>query len=134
MKISFDYDMTLSEPYVQTLASLLVKAGADVWVVTARHDDKVMSVGKVIGHQGHNMDLRRVIEKVGIPHEKVIYTNGDWKYKVYFDRQFELHFDDMFNEVENINRRGGKAVLVDYSMHDQAYELFSVDNLNELIE
>ena len=57
-KISFDYDDTLSESWVQIIASLLVNV-SEVWIVTSR------SLGK-----SHNKDLYKTAERLGIhlPH------------------------------------------------------------------
>jgi hypothetical protein len=134
MKISFDYDMTLGEPFIQEIAKMFIKCNADVWVLTSRTSDRVYDDGKLIGFRGWNTDLRIVTKKLGIPEDKIIYTEGAFKWKAFFHNKFDLHFDDMYNEVENIHRRGGKALLVGYDMFDQASELFAVDDLNTLLK
>ncbi len=134
MKISIDFDMTLGEPYIQQLAKLLILGGADVWVLTARNDDSIICNGEFSGYYGYNKDLRNVCERVGIPKEKVLYTNGTYKYKLFLENKFDLHFDDDFKEVEMINRNGGKAMLVDFHLADLAYEIHNITDLNKYLE
>ena len=134
MKISVDFDCTLGEPYIQQLAKLLILGGADVWVLTSRTDDYIRWEGKIIGHQGFNMDLYRVCEKVGIPKDKIIFTGGPFKYKLFLEHKFDLHFDDDFKEVELINRNGGRAMLVDLHLADIAFELHNVTDLNKYLD
>jgi hypothetical protein len=134
MKISVDFDCTLGETYIQQLVKLLILGGAEVWVLTSRTDDYIRYEGKVIGYQGFNMDLYRVCEKVGIPKENVLYTNGSYKYELFLEYKFDLHFDDDFKEVEMINRNGGKAILVDFHLADLAYEIHNVKDLNKYLE
>ena len=40
MKVSFDFDGTLSRKDVQNFAKSLVNTGYDVWIVTSRFDDE----------------------------------------------------------------------------------------------
>jgi uncharacterized protein YajQ (UPF0234 family) len=134
LKISFDYDCTLSEPFIQKIAEVFIKSGCDVWVLTSRKDDTIIENGKIIGHSGFNMDLRRTIERLGIPFEKVIFTDGDYKHRYFFENEFDIHFDDAFDEIENINRRGGNALYVGYRLFDHAFEInqFNSDGLDKL--
>ena len=39
MKVSFDFDGTLSRKDVQEYAKSLVNSGLEVWIVTSRFDD-----------------------------------------------------------------------------------------------
>ena len=111
MKISFDFDNCLSESYIQLLAKSLVDSGNDVWVITARgiffggiESEKYLRV--------FNSDIVKVCEEIGIDLSKVIITGGSLKYDYYINGKFDLHFDDDWEEVLEINIRGGNAVLV----------------------
>lgn len=113
MKISFDFDGTLAEPEIQDIAKMLISSGADVWIVTARFDDNVLDhEGKRIGYLGHNYYIREVAKYLGIPKDKIIYTCGHLKVDVYFKEKFDYHYDDMLEEVNAINEKGGNAFLV----------------------
>jgi len=134
IKISFDFDMTLGERHIQELASLLILAGADVWILTARVDDYIRDENKkIIGYNGYNHDLRQVARRLGIPKDKILFTGGARKVKMYQEHKFDMHFDDMWDEVEAINRVGGKAMLVDMRIGDIIH-LMNCENLNIYFE
>lgn len=119
VKISFDYDSTLSEVHVRELARFLIAGGVDVWVLTSRKDDFIYDEnGKIIGRSDYNKDIRKTMQSIGIPENNVIYTGGSFKAALYKKHGFDMHFDDDWNEVEEINKEGGKAFLVDMRMHD----------------
>ena len=71
MKVSFDFDGTLSRKDVQNFAKSLVNTGYDVWIVTSRFDDE--SAMKKNWHwiKGQNQNLFSVAEECGI---KLNYT------------------------------------------------------------
>ena len=129
-----DFDCTLGETYIQQLTKLLILGGADIWVLTSRTDDYIRFEGKIIGYQGFNKDLYGVCQRLGIPKEKILYTNGSYKYELFLEHKFDLHFDDDFKEVEMINRNGGKSMLVDFHLGDLAYEIHNVKDLNKYLE
>ena len=107
MKISFDFDGTLSKYTIKEIAKTFIEAGHDVWVITARDDSR-----------NHNVDLYGVCKYVGIPEDKIIFTNGDYKVDEYINGDFELHYDNDWEEVSKINNVGGTAILVDPDFED----------------
>jgi len=106
MKISFDFDGTLTEDSIKNTAKIFIIAGHDVWIVTARTDCN------------YNTDLYKVCDYIGLEHDKVIFTNGDLKFTEYEKGGFDLHYDDEWDEVSNINRIGGTACLVNPDFED----------------
>jgi len=124
MKISFDIDGTLGyNSKLQQLAKSLVDAGHDVWILTARQNDIVYDKfgpdpTVVVGHQGFNMDVRRIADNIGISYDKILFTGGPLKVDMYMQHKFDLHYDDDPNEVDAINKRGGMAFLVDMCEED----------------
>lgn len=102
MKISFDFDCTITEPHIKELAKVLISANQDVWIVTARNQGKEF-----------NRDLYKICDEIGLPHNKVIYTEGNLKVNYYFEHNFDLHYDDEWDEVLHINNKGGSAILVE---------------------
>lgn len=100
MKISFDFDDTLTEDPIKRLAEALIGSGCDVWVVTSRMSNEP------------NIDLYLRCDEIGLPHDKVLYTNGSFKKKTYLENGFDLHYDDDWEEVHFINKSGGAAILV----------------------
>jgi len=131
MKISFDFDDTLSKKEIQNLARILIKGGAEVWVVTARSEDRIFEDGKIIGNRNYNADVRRVCEDLGIPEERIIFTDGSFKEHTYFSKDMDFHFDDRYDEVEKINRRGGNSLLVGMSIYAIANEI-DLGNLDKI--
>ena len=107
MKISFDYDDTLSLDKIQDLAMSLIDAGHNVWVITSRFET----------NSSMNADLFYVCGLIGIPKHKVIFTDGGLKCNEYARGSFDMHYDDDWEEVLHINNDGGLAFLVnpDYS-------------------
>lgn len=95
MKISFDFDFTLSEPHVQILAEKLIKTGAEVWITTCRMDNKY-------GFEEWNLDLHSIARRLGIPENRIQITNGEDKWK--YLKGFDLHFDDDIVEIELIKQ------------------------------
>ena len=106
MKVSFDFDGTLTMSSIKETAKIMIESGHDVWIVTARTDTN------------YNSDLDKVCEYIGLSREKVIFTNGDLKFYEYQKGNFELHYDDEWDEVLNINRIGGTACLVNPDFED----------------
>ena len=100
MKISFDYDGTLTEESIKNSAKIYIIAGHDVWIITARSEGNF------------NSDLYKLCDNIKLEHEKVIYTNGLLKVEEYIKGNFDLHYDDEWDEVAEINKVGGTAVLV----------------------
>ncbi|MAX51423.1 MAG: hypothetical protein CMH22_05545 [Methylophaga sp.] len=99
-KISFDYDSTLDKQYIQDFARSLIIKGFDVWVCTSRWDDETAAEK---GHKDWNKDLFKVTDSLGIPREKIIFTNYELKSKFLKDKGFILHLDDDWVELNHIN-------------------------------
>ena len=111
MKVSFDFDGTLHNKKVRLLAKTLCKAGEEVWIVTSRSKDNV------------NDDLFELCDEVGINKSKVVFTNGMIKADVFFKEDFDVHFDDGWDEVLEITKRGGTAFLVDADFEEIYMEM-----------
>lgn len=100
MKISFDFDHTLSQPTVQDFARQLAAAGWELWIVTMRFDTKERMERYYRERQElaedwqGNDDLFQVARQLGIPRRRVIFTNWQWKSRFLARRRFILHVDD----------------------------------------
>lgn len=92
MRISFDFDDTLSLPEVQKIAKRFVDDGNDVWVTTARNPKSSIIYD--------NTDVEEVCQKIGIPLEKIRYTNLKPKYL--FLKNYDLHIDNDPREIMGI--------------------------------
>ena len=108
MKVSFDFDGTLEICSVQEYASELLKEGIEVWVVTSRFGDQELyqkffqTTTKV---DLTNNDLRSITDKIGIPEERIHFTNMRDKWEFIENRGFVWHLDDDWIENEMINSR-----------------------------
>ena len=97
MKISFDFDSTLSKPSVQEYAKKLIDAGHEVCIITTRYED----VNRYWFTASH-YDLETVAEKLGIT--DITFTNMVDKYHEIKSKGIQLHFDDDFREHETIQK------------------------------
>ena len=100
MKISFDFDDTLSEPWIQGLAKTL-SLQHEIWIVTSRSKFAV--------------DLLDVAANLSIPTERIILTDGAMKWSLLKHYQIDIHFDDMFDEILEINNQTTcKGILIGF--------------------
>lgn len=101
LKISFDFDSTLSEPCMQELAKKYLIHGAHVFVVTSRGTKNAM--GFI-----NNTDLYDVTDSLGIDRNNVIFTEYEDKYT--FVKDMDIHYDDDFEEIFLINQNPSKCI------------------------
>lgn len=100
MKISFDFDDCLSEEWIQNIAEGLMDKN-EVWIVTSR---------TIYGD-----DLLLVAEKLSIPKERIVLTDGGMKWWSLEHHDIDIHFDDMWDEILEINcRKKCKGILVGF--------------------
>lgn len=99
LKISFDFDDTLDRPSVQKYAKELIERGVEVWITTSRHSDKDDDWAK-----DWNDDLYEVTDRLGIPRERIRFTNMVDKYKFFLEEDFIWHLDDDWVCNRLINR------------------------------
>jgi hypothetical protein len=100
MKVSFDFDSTLSLPSVQKFAKELLDMGIEVWVVTSRMKKWYGGVvGGTMGEIG-NDDLFEVTDKIGISRDNIHFTEMADKWEFLKDKGFLFHLDDDCIELE----------------------------------
>lgn len=102
MKVSFDFDSTLTTAPVQALCKKFLDLGAEVFVTTSRAT--MMYGNKPI----NNDDVFQLTDMLGIDRENIQFTEHDDKYK--FVKDFDLHFDDDVEEIFLINQYQGKCI------------------------
>lgn len=102
VKVSFDFDSTLSTEEVQEYAKELISRGIDVWVVTTRWDEnhkhKYFHKGSKQIENAHK-ELWEIVDRLGIPRWKVRFTNMEWKHKYLTGAGFLWHLDDNREEI-----------------------------------
>jgi len=114
MKISFDFDSTLTREDIQEIANDFISRGHDVHITTSR---SLKSSYRLVGGaeiKFQNNDLFKVAEDIGIPVENIHFT--EMQDKVSFLNTFDMHFDDDEYEIDLITRYNIKClgVLINY--------------------
>lgn len=107
-KCSFDFDGTLELPIIQEYAKELIEREIEVWIVTSRFGDNEKF--QKFFHTSSNVDLsnrdlKEVANHVGIPEERIHFTNMGNKWEFIENRGFLWHLDDGWIENEMINSR-----------------------------
>jgi len=116
MKVSFDFDETLTEDGVWQYALELIDRGVEVWIVTARMDDKTLnreygSFFKKFPEQKtgwlDNTDIFEMAEALGIPKNQIVFTNLAGKGTTFFSKNndFIWHLDDAPKQLWDIKMK-----------------------------
>ncbi len=111
IRISFDFDDTLSLPSVQKVAKELITLGFDVIIVTSRKS------------HGENSDLEEVAQDLGI--DLVFYTNYDLKFTWLKTLNCDIHIDNDRNELIHLSRFSD-ILGVDVTNESWDYELKNI--------
>ncbi len=97
LKVSFDFDSTLSKKHIQEYAKSLIENGLEVHIVTDRFEDTTRCAY-------NNEYLFKVVNKLGIDKKNVHFLNMRDKYKFFLDNtDFIWHLDDDDIAMEFIN-------------------------------
>jgi hypothetical protein len=91
MRISYDFDDTLSTSKGQEMALNDIKNGNDVLILTARNESD-------------NKAVYEVADKLGIPHANVHFTNGKDKWSFVIRLKIDKHIDNNKEQVDKINK------------------------------
>ena len=91
MRISYDFDDTLSTSKGQQMALNDIKNGNDVLILTARQESD-------------NEEVFKVADKLGIAHSKVHFTNGKDKWSFVIRLKIDRHIDNNKEQVDKINK------------------------------
>lgn len=116
MKVSFDFDGTLSRKDVQEYAKSLVNSGVEVWIVTSRFDDENAMKKNWHWIKGQNKNLFNVADECGIKLDNIQFTCMESKSIFLKDKGFIFHLDDDVDELMDIldSKDGCKPVNVDH--------------------
>ena len=98
MTVSFDFDCTLSLQRVQNYAKSLIERGFDVWVVTSRYDENHKHL---YPKNPTNEDMYSIIDNLGIPRTKIIFTNMKMKDEYFNGTKFLFHIEDDMFEIRS---------------------------------
>jgi len=96
LKVSFDFDSTLSKNNIQDYAKSLIEKGIEVHIVTDRFEDTTKCAYT-------NDYLFEVVKKLGIDKKNIHFLNMVDKYKFFLDNpDFIWHLDDDDISIELI--------------------------------
>ncbi len=112
MRVSFDYDATLSRKDVQEFAKKLVSKDIEVWIVTSRFDDEIAKEKAWWWIKDQNNNLFEVADECGIRRENIKFTNMESKSIFLKDKGFTFHLDDDYIELLDILESGDKCLPV----------------------
>jgi len=105
-KVSFDFDGTLELKPIQEYArELMQRDWVEVWVTTTRFwdDEKYKKFFQTtINVDLTNNDLREVTNDLGIPEERIHFTNMEEKWHYLKEKDFVWHIDDDWVENRQI--------------------------------
>lgn len=138
--ISFDFDGTISgvESHVQHICQMLknhILLGDEVIVLTARdpaHDDpawyEINCPKRIV--------LNPYMERLGLTHLKVFYTNHQLKGPFAAKLGVSIHYDNDPNEIWSCRQHGVTAIPVGNEQHDpklhKSYYRRIVDSLKDV--
>jgi hypothetical protein len=100
-RISFDFDGTLDQPWIQEIAKTFIKNGDLVFVITSR-DPK---------HQ--NVDVFNVCSELGIKRSQVFCVDIRPKLSEIIRLQVDMHWENDFLEFLELKRAGVNCILID---------------------
>jgi len=119
MKVSIDFDGTMTRQDVQEFCKELINMGVEVWVCTYRTKEYNDEMFKIVDKSTPaNSDLYEVTDSLGIPRERILFTEMDLKSKFLTD-DFIFHLDDDYTVVYDL-RANSKVPCV--SVFKSAYK------------
>jgi NADH pyrophosphatase NudC (nudix superfamily) len=127
MKVSFDFDNTLSRKDVQEFAKELVNEGHEVWIVTSRFDDETAEKnlnksGLFAGVVNQNQKLFKVAEQCGIKKENIQFTCMESKSLFLEGKGFIFHLDDDDIELMDIHENNKFTGYKCFPVHVDHFE------------
>lgn len=104
IKVSIDFDSTLSRKDVQRFAKEIIGESIEVWIVTSRISNEEAKVGyednfTIDRIHKANEELFRVADNVGIKREHIIFCNFTMKIDSIEGKGFLFHLDDDSDEL-----------------------------------
>lgn len=116
--ISCDFDGSLDDNFdgtinphkkeVRNKVLKLIRRGYDVYIITRRYGPENSSRGAIDEH----LVVLEVAKELGIPKEKVIFTNREWKYSSIESIGACMHIDDDKREKYWIERHLPKVKMI----------------------
>lgn len=128
MKISFDFDNTLSRHSVQEFATKLVYEGHEVWIVTSRYSEEGAPEKLKNNVRESNVDVFEVAEDCGIDLNHIHFTNLGFKVDFLADNNFIFHVDDDVSELFEIRNHETTCVPINVDFLSWEEECLNIIN------
>ena len=100
--VSIDFDDTLSTKEGQDMAKGLLDKGIELHIVTRRNQDD-------------SGEVYKVADELGIPHDKIHFTNGELKWKTIKALGITKHIDNNQKEIDAIKENVPGVEVVKFS-------------------
>jgi hypothetical protein len=123
--ISFDFDSTLDNHFIQEYALELKKRGFEIMVCTSRFEPYFVHEYKHI--EWDSADIFTVCESLDI--KKVIFTNMRDKWLVLKDHDILFHLDDDKIEVMMLQENNINAVLYEENWKENCEKIIKENNI-----
>jgi hypothetical protein len=118
MKVSFDFDSTLSRKDVQEFATQLVKLEHEVWIVTSRFSEEEAMKKNWHWIKGQNKSLFDIANQCGIKSQNIHFTCMESKSTFLKDKGFTFHLDDDVVELFDILDSGDKCKAINVNQNE----------------
>lgn len=122
--ISFDFDSTLDNPFIQDYALELRKRGFNVIICTSRFEPGYVHEFKHIEWESN--DIFQIAEILDIT--DINFTNMRDKWTVLKDKNILFHLDDDNIEVEMLQENNINAVLFDENWKENCEKIIRENN------
>jgi len=96
MKVSIDFDGTLTRYAVKEFVKRLVSKKYEIHILTSRYKESV-------SEPNINNDLYEIVTEIGIRRDHIQFTNQEPKFK-FLDENCIFHLDDDWIEIKKINK------------------------------
>jgi len=81
------------------------RGDVEVWIITSRHSDqKPTYMQNGVWVENNNNDLYKATDTIGIPRDRIIFTDGRDKCHSIKDQGFTWHLDDDWHEIAEIDK------------------------------
>lgn len=107
-RISFDFDYTMTRKDVRSIAEHLISQGYELWIVTSRYSNDYAMNEKVF----------TTAEELGIPSQRIIFTNRVPKIEFLEGKNFLIHFDDDVDELIAIMQSKDSCIPINVNHSD----------------
>ena len=130
-KISFDFDGTLSRKDIHAFAKEMALAGHEVWIVTSRFGDEEGLAKNWNWIPGQNEKVFAAAEDIGIPKERIVFTNMAPKIDFLKGKGFALHLDD--DDIELMDIFSSKDACSAINANHSDWEYFCREEIEKTL-